>query len=108
MEKIHPAVVAVDEQFNPSFGGESAAALVKKALTDLDAAQAEQEVSLTSIPRQTLEIYETKGKLLAKIEEMNKVAKIVFWGQSDIVGQFNKDILNRGRKSQKKGAVEGA
>ena len=76
----------MDEQLKPYFGGESAAALVKKALTELDAAQADQEVNLAATPRQTLEIYETKGKLLAKIEEMNKVAKIVFWGQSDIAG----------------------
>ena len=68
LEKIHPAVVAMDEQLKPNFGGESAAALVKNALKDLDAAQAAQEVSVASMPRETLEIYETKGRLLAKIE----------------------------------------
>ncbi len=101
LEKILPAVKALDEQLEQYFRGEKASELVARARKNLDAAQATQEVSVSSMPRETQEIYEAKGRLLLKIEEMNKVAKIAFYGQSDLSGLFNKDVLNRSRKSKK-------
>jgi hypothetical protein len=56
---------------------------------------------VTTLPRETLEVYEVKGRLLSRIEAMNKVGKIVFWNESDIAGLFNKDVPKRARKSRK-------
>ena len=50
----------------------------------------------------TLALYENKGRLLNRIEEMNRVARIAFYDQNEIAGQFNKDVLRRGRKSRPK------
>ena len=100
LTKIQPAVEKLDEKLARFFKGQSALELVKSAVAELDAAQSEQEVNVKTTPRTTLEIYETKGRLLAAIEEMNKIAKIAFWDQKEIAGQFNKDILNRARKKR--------
>jgi hypothetical protein len=100
MEKILPAVTAIDEQLKPFFGGQKASEMVAAARTALDGSQATQEVAVSAMPRETQEVYETKGRLLRRIEELNKVGKIAFYGQNDIMGQFNKDVLNRSRKSR--------
>jgi hypothetical protein len=42
---------------------------------------------------------ETKGRLLSAIEEMNRVARIAFYERSEIAGQFNKDLVRRGRRT---------
>jgi hypothetical protein len=102
LEKILPAVTAMDDKFKPVFGGKSAAALIADAIKNLDTAQSTQEVSIKSLPPETAKIYETKGHLLTLIEELNRVAKIAYWNQTDIASQFNKDILNRARKTRKK------
>ncbi|MCK9462254.1 MAG: hypothetical protein M0R80_21720 [Proteobacteria bacterium] len=101
LEKVAPAVEAIDERLMPFFGGEKASLLMKAARASLDGSQATQEVSVATVPRETQEIYEIKGRLLKRIEELNKVGKIAFYGQNDIMGQFNKDVLNRSRKSRK-------
>ena len=102
LEKVPPAVKAIDDQLMPYFGGEKASEMIAAARSNLDVAQATQEVTVSSLPRETQEIYEAMGRLLRQIEEMNKVGKITFYGQGDIMGQFNKDVLNRARKSRKK------
>ena len=102
LEKIHPAVVAIDEPLKPYFRGESAASQVKVVKDALAAAQAQQEVAVTSLPQETLGVYEAKGRLLSRIEEVNRIARLAFWDRKDLWGQFNKDLINRARKSRKK------
>jgi hypothetical protein len=54
----------------------------------------------SSLPQETLALYENKGRLLNRIEEMNRVARIAFYDQNEIAGQFNKDVLRRRRSAQ--------
>jgi hypothetical protein len=102
LEKLLTSVTALDEQFKPYFGGKSAALLIKEAIANLDTAQSTQEVNLTTLPNETKKVYETKGRLLTLIEELNRIAKIAFWNRTDLAAQFNKDVLNRARKTRKK------
>jgi hypothetical protein len=101
LEKILPGVKALDEHLRPYFGGETASELVASALKDLDAAQADQESGTGTLPQKTRRVYEAKGRLLQRIEEMNRVGRIAFWGRPDILRQFKKDVLLRARKSRK-------
>jgi len=101
LEKMYPAVVAMDEPLKPYFRGESAASQVKAVKDALAAAQAQQEVAVSSLPQETLGVYEAKGRLLSRIEEVNRIARLAFWDRKDLWGQFNKDVLNRARKSRK-------
>lgn len=80
--------------------------MVAQAKGNLDAAQATQEVGVSSLPQETLGVYEAKGRLLRRIEELNKVARIAFWEQKEIAGQFNKDVLNRARKTRRKAEAQ--
>ena len=100
LEKIRPHVAALDEQLKIYFNSEKPSAILDALKQNLDNAQADQEVSSTSLPQDTQAVYEVKGRLLTRIEEMNRVARIVFYEQSEIAGQFNKDVLRRGRKSR--------
>jgi hypothetical protein len=102
LEKILPTVASLDDQLAIYFGGERPSTLLASARSALDAAEQTQEGQKGSVPRETLEIYEAKGLLLCRIEEMNKVGKIAFYGQSDVAGLFNKDVLNRARKTRTK------
>jgi hypothetical protein len=97
MQKILPAVTALDERMRPYFGGESPAALVSQSLQGLIDAQISQESEGATATLETKRVYETKGRLLERIEAMNKVAKIAFYDRSDVAGLFNKDVLNRAR-----------
>lgn len=83
------------------FFGESALAMVDRVKADLDEAQGAQEAGLASLPHETLKIYEAKGRLLASIEKMNRIAKIAFDGQAHIIGEFNKDLLRRARTKRR-------
>lgn len=102
LEKILPTIASLDAQLRVYFGGESPAALLTAAKSALDTAQQGQEADAGVLPRETLEIYEAKGLLLGRIEELNKLGKIAFYGQNDVAGLFNKDVLNRARKARTK------
>jgi hypothetical protein len=102
LEKIQPAVEKLDDRLLKFFNGQKASEMIAQVRKNLDAAQAVQEVETSSLPTETQKVYETKGKLLKQIEEMNKIGKMAFWGQNDIAGLFSKDVLNRARKSAKK------
>jgi hypothetical protein len=106
LANIESAVTAIDDQLKPYFKGESAAAMVTQARKNLGESQGTQEQSLSDLPQDTLKIYETKGRILRSIEQVNKIAKIAFWDRKDLSGQFNKDVLNRSRKARKPAAAE--
>ena len=80
--------------------------MVTQARKNLGESQGTQEQALTSMPQDTLKLYETKGRLLTSIERVNKIAKIAFWDRKDLSAQFNKDVLNRSRKARKTAAAE--
>jgi hypothetical protein len=98
LEKIKPVVAAMDEQLKLYFGGEKPSEILQRLQGALDQAQAKQEIDLAGLPKETLSLYETKGRLLSSIEEMNRVARIAFYERSELAGQFNKDLVRRGRR----------
>jgi hypothetical protein len=74
--------------------------LFAAAKQKLDEANVTQELELSGLPRETLEVYEAKGRALELIEDLNRAAKSAFEGQAELIGQFNKDILLRARKAR--------
>lgn len=79
------------------FNGQCALSIVDAIKAELDSAQSKQEVNLATLPQETLKIYEIKGRLLSRIERMNRCGKIAFDGQAHIIGRFNKDLIRRAR-----------
>lgn len=91
--------VPADQQKKPS-------ELLDEVKQNLDSANVAQEVALAGIPRETLEIYEAKGRVLEMIEDLNRIAKNAFDGQAELIGQFNKDIILRARQERKNKPTE--
>jgi hypothetical protein len=82
--------------------GEPASVQLALVKVGLDEADTVQETTLAGLPEATLAIYETKGRVLEAIEDINRLAKNAFDGQAALIAQFNKDLLLRARKERKK------
>lgn len=91
----------LDAEFAPYFGGKSPSALLDDVAKALDGADLTQEMGIKSLPDDTLHVYETKGRLLENIEDLNRIAKIAFDGDARARALFNKDILLRAHKAAK-------
>jgi hypothetical protein len=102
--KIRPAVLALDEQLKRYFKGQKASELLDAAKKALDEADVSQETKLADLPKDTLAVYEAKGHVLQLIEDLNRCAKVAFYGKAETVAKFNKDILLRARRSRPKAA----
>ncbi len=101
LAEVRPHVQAVATQLAPYFDGRDAAKQLDEVRAALEAAQAKQEVTYASLPSDTEEVYEAKGRALLLIERLNRAGKIAFAGQAAVAAQFNKDILLRARKARK-------
>ena len=101
LNNISEPVKKLESILTEYFGGESALATLTKAKQNLDEADAVQETTLAGLPQETLKIYETKGRVLEAIEDINRLAKNAFDGQATLIAQFNKDILLRARQEKK-------
>lgn len=101
LTKIRPHVAALDSALMPAFGGQSPLAQLDRVKSELDAADARQEVSVSALPADTAKLYVTKGKLLEAIEDLNHAGKIAFDGDATMVALWNKDILVRARKARR-------
>jgi len=102
---ISGAVRSSDAALAPYFRGEKASEILVARKKDLDEADAAQEVALSALPLETQQIYETKGRLLELIEDMNACGKNAYDGQAPIASQFNKDLLLRARAAAKAAAA---
>lgn len=100
LDRIRPAVELLDEDLAKYFGGRKASQALDavKAALDQRRVKEAQENGLASLPDEVLAIYEVKGRLLERIEDLNRAGKIAFEGQAETVGKFNKDILLRARR----------
>jgi len=105
VEKILPLVEKIDKQLKPYFGGESAHEQLRSVKQDLGTTDTDQEVKASSLPQETMAVYELKGRLLEAVEDLNRVARIAFDGQAEMAGRFNKDILLRSRRTRSKKAA---
>jgi hypothetical protein len=54
------------------------------------------------LPADTEKLYETKGRVLEWIEDVNRAGKSAFDGDAARVAVWNKDVLMRARKERKK------
>lgn len=102
LRDIRPAVVKLDAALAPYFGGLVASAELDRVRTALDAADSAQEVAIATLPAETLEVYEAKGRVLELVEDLNRAAKIAFDGDAVTIAQFNKDIVLRARAKRAK------
>jgi hypothetical protein len=98
---IVPATKA-DGSMATYFQDKKVSELLTAAKAKLDAADTVQEVTVASLPKETRKVYETKGRLLELIEDLNRVARTSFGGDSAKIGLFNKDILLRGARPRQR------
>ncbi|MEO7331358.1 MAG: hypothetical protein ABI193_22470 [Minicystis sp.] len=105
--KIRPSVVKLDPALKAHFKGQTASVLldgVKKALDDADKLQ---ELWRKNAPALTQALYEQMGRVLEGIEDINRAGRSAFDGDAVTAATFNKDVLLRGRKAEKKAAGKG-
>lgn len=105
LTRIRPHVQTLDSELAPAFEGKSALAELDRVKGELDGADAHQETTYASLPADTAKLYETKGKLLEAIQDLNRAGKIAFDGDSTKLALWNKDIVVRARKSRAKPAA---
>lgn len=103
---VEPVVRAHDEGLKPYFNGASALAELLATKTELDAAQQAQELGYAQLPDETKKVYLAKARVLALIEKLNRLAKLAFKGQAEIIGRFNKDLILRARRARKPSETE--
>lgn len=98
--KIRPSVEALDPVLAKHFGGKKASETLDAVKSALEKTDTSQDSSLTHLPEPTLSLYETKGRVLEMVEDLNRAGRIAFEGQAETVGKFNKDILLRARRDR--------
>lgn len=101
LTRITEAVVKLDADLAPYFGGAAPSRLLQEVKARLDAADTVQEMQLASLPLDTARVYEAKGRVLQSIEDLNRSGKSAFDGDATTVALFNKDLLGRARKKRK-------
>lgn len=99
--RLRVPAAKLDNAFAPYFKQQALTTLIDEARSKLDAANALQEVDIASLPEDTAVVYERKGRLLEHIEDMNAIARNAFDDVPETGAKFNKDILNRGRRTKK-------
>ncbi len=100
LDRIRPGIKKIDAALKPYLNGESAADLLETAYNELTIANKRQEVARSGAPDKTVQMNETKGRALQLVEDMNRIAKLAYYGQAQVIGRFNKDILLRARRSR--------
>lgn len=106
LTRIHPAVVRLDDDLARAFGGEKASVILLGIKTRLEEADTLQETLWASLPQDTMRVYETKGRVLELIEDLNRAGKSAFDGDATIAALFNKDLILRARNKQRATAPE--
>lgn len=95
--RIQPAVMRLDNDLAPFFGGALASELLQKAKERLALADTEQETLWAKLPQDTARVYEAKGLVLEMIEDLNRAGKSAFEGDRETAALFNKELIERGR-----------
>ncbi len=101
LNAIRPSVVRMDEGLKRAFNGTAPSTILDTVKTALDTADSVQETALGALPGDTQKIYETKGRVLEMIEDLNRAGKNAFDGNATMTAMFNKDILLRARKEKR-------
>lgn len=101
LTRILPAVMRLDADLAPFFGGSLPSKELITVKKRLDAADTLQEMQLASLPLDTARVYEAKGRVLEDIEDLNRAGKSAFDGNAMMVARFNKDLIRRAQKKRK-------
>jgi hypothetical protein len=104
LTRIQPAVAKLDSHLTKAFAGNKASDVLAAMKTALDGASVTQEIAWKTLPKETLLVCETKGRVLEAIEDLNRAAKSAFDKQPETAALFNKDVLDRARRERKKKA----
>jgi hypothetical protein len=104
LAKIRPAVEKIDSHLAKHFDGKMGTEVLDAVKSALDSAGAAQELTWKGLPLETLVVYETKGRVLERIEDMNRAGRSAFVGQPEVLALFNKELIERARKSRPKKA----
>lgn len=102
LSDVRPNVLVLEEQLKPFFEDKSPVEALDQVLADLKSAQGTQQVSLASLPLDTQEVYEAKGRVLHAIERFNRLGKAAGAGNAPFIALFNKDRLLAARAPAKK------
>lgn len=100
--KIRGPAAKLDRAFAPFFKNQSLVGLIDAAKKRIDDASTTQAVDWASLPDDTAGVLELKGKILEAIEDMNAIGRNAFDGEAETRAMFNKDILNKARRSRPK------
>ena len=106
LSKIEGTVERLNDVMKPYLGGVDPSTELKAVKAALGGANVTQELTLDSMPDDTQEVYEVKGKLLNLIEAQNRAAKRAFDGDALTIGRFNKDLILRATRERAKKVVE--
>lgn len=101
LARVRVPAAKLDDAFAPYFKQQILSKLIDEARAKLDSASATQEADIAALPEDTVAVYERKGRLLEHIEDLNAIARNAFDDAHEIRAKFNKDILNRGRRTRK-------
>jgi hypothetical protein len=100
LNDIRPSVAKLDAPLQAFSNGGLGTAAHDKVKAALDTDDATQEVARAGLPVETLKVYETKGRVLEMIEDLNRAGKSAFDGQAQLASKFNKDIVLRARSEK--------
>lgn len=101
LTRILPAVVRLDQDLAPFFGGSAASKHLIMVKERLEKADTAQELQIASLPLDTARVCEAKGRVLELIEDLNRAGRSAFDGDAKMVALFNKDLLRRARTKRK-------
>jgi hypothetical protein len=101
LTRIQPSVAKLDNHLMKAFGGKMASEVLVSIKSELDGADVTHEIAWRSLPKETLLVCETKGRVLEAIEDLNRAAKSAFDKQPETAALFNKDVLDRARRERK-------
>jgi len=102
LTRIRPHVAKLEGALTPMFGGKSPLTELDAAKALLEAADVKQEVARGGLPSDTAKLYETKGRVLEAIEDLNRAGKCAFDGDASKGAIWNKDVLVRARRRVRK------
>lgn len=106
LESVQNAARPLDAYLKRYFNGQPVSAKAAELHARLTAANQLQETLRQTLPQDTQALYLAKAEALELIEEINRVARIAFYGQATKVAAYNKDVLLRARREQAKKVEE--
>lgn len=97
---VEPTVKRIDSFLQPYMKGALPSEQLAEARKALAAADQTQEASKGSTTEYTAQLNETKGRVIAAVEELNGIAANAYDGNAEVIAKFNKDLLLRARRER--------